>query len=533
LGQLTGHLNKEHGLNADIRFWRTILGCWLLHFISMLLDGYMSFKDDMKYVCGRKQLLKRGMRLFIPYDFNDFFLMATISDADLFRAQLLAQIEAASLGKDLHKIGEISSCDKKTPIIDERKRNRDLKFACMKTLSKISLDIKPDIVFHGQILFLDILLLLAQKPLKIGFLIDRFPKEFKSTASISMRRRINLINLKAEDPFEEFVIRTLPLNLPALYLEGFSTAYRYIMRKIDKWRPKIFCTVGGLFSDEFGKFYAAEAYRRGTRIVTVQHGGFYGMGKSAPVEKYERDISDTFYSWGWGKLEKDKKVLDIPSIKLSKVRTRKLGDAAKKAGILVCGTAHPRYLYRFHSCPVGPQWNAYFEDTLRFIKCLSNDLRRKVVFRPYSLNNDYGWNVTGLYRKRLPDLVIDDHSLSFEKQIEKFRLVVLDHNATIILQTLAGNIPTVMYFDRNLWELRDYAVPFFDMLRSAKILFDDPEDAARHVDSVYDDVNSWWCSGLVRRNVKEFTKHFALSSRRWVKDWADILKQECVLAGTQ
>ena len=71
------------------------------------------------------------------------------------------------------------------------------------------------------------------------------------------------------------------------------------------------------------------------------------------------------------------------------------------------------------------------------------------------------------------------------------------------------NIPTVIFWDPNHWEVRKSAQPYFDQLNKVGIFHETPESAAYHIASVWDNVESWWNNLLTKNAVNNFCLMFA------------------------
>ena len=57
------------------------------------------------------------------------------------------------------------------------------------------------------------------------------------------------------------------------------------------------------------------------------------------------------------------------------------------------------------------------------------------------------------------------------------------------------------------------------LLEDAKILFYDEVAAARHVNKICSNIDSWWLSNKVQLARKEFCFVYARTSNNWAKDW--------------
>ena len=65
-----------------------------------------------------------------------------------------------------------------------------------------------------------------------------------------------------------------------------------------------------------------------------------------------------------------------------------------------------------------------------------------------------------------------------------------------------------MFWNPTHWELQDAAVPYFELLKSVKILHETPESAAKQMVEVWDDIPAWWQSETVQKNRKEFCDRY-------------------------
>jgi putative transferase (TIGR04331 family) len=96
---------------------------------------------------------------------------------------------------------------------------------------------------------------------------------------------------------------------------------------------------------------------------------------------------------------------------------------------------------------------------------------------------------------------------------------VATYNATTFLETLAANFPTIIFWNPEFWEIREDARVDFERLRKVGILHDSPESAARKIESIWSDVESWWAEPELQDVVIRFCKKYARTSPEWLADW--------------
>jgi putative transferase (TIGR04331 family) len=152
----------------------------------------------------------------------------------------------------------------------------------------------------------------------------------------------------------------------------------------------------------------------------------------------------------------------------------------------------------------------------------------KTVYRRH--HTDFGHGAHDRIARAFPEVELDDGRPIRHRYAES-RLIVVDHCGTTFLETLAWNLPSVLFWDPSRWETRTDADPYFDALRSAGILWDSPEDAARHVAEVYAHPDAWWGSRTVQNARTRLVDRYALTSRDWPQDWIAALGQEAALGG--
>jgi putative transferase (TIGR04331 family) len=91
------------------------------------------------------------------------------------------------------------------------------------------------------------------------------------------------------------------------------------------------------------------------------------------------------------------------------------------------------------------------------------------------------------------------------------------------LESFAADFPTILFWDPAHSEIRPLEQEYFDELRRAGILYDDPESAARKVDEIFVDPISWWHQGGVQRAKDRFCSRFARASANWLPEWRKTL----------
>ena len=70
-------------------------------------------------------------------------------------------------------------------------------------------------------------------------------------------------------------------------------------------------------------------------------------------------------------------------------------------------------------------------------------------------------------------------------------LVICTYNATTFHETFIMNIPTILCWDERYFELKPEIIPIFMKLK-ANIYFNDHKKAAKHINHVWKNIDTWW-----------------------------------------
>ena len=139
--------------------------------------------------------------------------------------------------------------------------------------------------------------------------------------------------------------------------------------------------------------------------------------------------------------------------------------------------------------------------------------------------DDYGWNIYNRWKKRFPDVITQDTNLSFEQSVKSCRLLIHTYNATTFCQSLAANIPTIMFWNIKHWELKEYTNEDMNLLKSVNIFHETAESASNHMKYIWHDISGWWLSPPVQEVRKFFCRKYANKDKFVEKRLVDVLKE--------
>jgi len=515
LADLVPVLNRLHQCQASQRYWDIYLGEWLLDFVGICFDRYLSIraaadsgKVEMVYLPTLNHQLSACKEMaayhlhYLSPQFNGYLYSFWVRSLAAFPFKELPMAEEA-------------------PRDHAMKKRRSVSKALVASLWTLILRLAPDSTkrislvnsyFRGTDL------------LRLSMRLRQLPV-FDCSGSLGNGRgpydeacRARLRIPAGEREFERLFSKVLPYQLPRTAVEDFASLRTRVGTVYPKSTRVIFsANLNG--SCDLLKMWAAGQTESGGKLLLHQHGGSYGTALCSATEDHQTEIADKYYSWGWTKTGMDK-VQPMPSLKLigttRRFRARKAGD------ILVSCDAVPSHFYRFASMPIAHQISRFHDDYVRFFKRLSEPAYSQALLRLHP--GDFGWGEASFYRGALPGLrVYRGPDRSFYHQLNRSKLFVCGNNQTTYLETLAAGFPTIIFLNPCLWEIRAEARSYFQELRQVGICHCSPESAADLVNRIAGNPLAWWRQPDVQEARKRFGDRFARVDDNWMKIWRDEL----------
>jgi putative transferase (TIGR04331 family) len=304
--------------------------------------------------------------------------------------------------------------------------------------------------------------------------------------------------------------------MPKNMVEGFSLLREKVRNEFIPAPKAIMSSISWWFENVF-QVWAADSAEKGTMLLGVQHGGNYGIAKDLCQEDIELSIVDRFYSWGWKRFDSCTEVIPMPAPKL--VKSKKKSSKSSEEVLYVLAS-NPRYLCQFPWST--DYWENYFFNQALFISHLSELVMSRLRIRPH--REDFGWDVKDRIKDLFPKTRIEGWDIPFLASLNNCSVYICDHplQSTTFIESLINNKPTILFYNPTFAAntVRDEAVELFEQFKSSSIIFDDPISAARHLNSVYGSIDSWWNEPERQRAVKRFLDRYGKTSSTWLQEWS-------------
>jgi putative transferase (TIGR04331 family) len=506
LVQLSNNLDRTNSTFKGIDYWRIVVGPWLRFFIDVLFDRYETIHGAYKLgVVDNTWILPYDLNDWVPDGFKDFFV--SISE-DKWNHILYAEcIRAIGLPHSKKPNGIALK-----PSVNINNSEGIKKILVRKILETYQNLIPSGLNRHVAVspyfphkYVARFQLALRQLPYLIC------PSEKKYDSPVDIEKRSDLSIDISESPFERLLGELIPRFMPKAYLEDFSKYCTTELNKFPKNPLTIFTANAYQANDNF-KYWAAECQMEGVPLIIGQHGGNLGTAHHNQTEDHQLKIADSYCSWGWTR-KGIGSIIPMPSLQLSNINLSK----NLNGGILLVLASYPRYFYCHCSTPVAGQFLKYLNQQVQLINGLNTQARSLINIR---LNGDeYGWEIVDRLKDAGMDEMIVASSDRFMLAVSKYKLCIVSYNATVILETMNANFPTIAYWDPELFDVRADAMPFLNMLREVGILHDTVESASQFINEIHEDIQSWWQRPELQTARLKFCNVYANSSDNWVDDW--------------
>jgi len=492
LHQLVGQLNETHSVERSADYWRMLLGYWLNLFTAVLFDRWENLREAIE-----SRTVSHSVTLDFPRDSivaqdTSQFLRLICDDAwnhaiycELLRNWTTVPLRAVE-----------GTCKPETNLTQRRGLTaRDIVVRSLSTISAYWSRPSDRLLFATGLSLTEELRLqlrLGQWP---SLRVSRPCPEAK--VDPSMRAWV-LTPGDPEDIFERIVCSLVADLLPTAFLEGYSSLLNASQSLGWPDQPKLVWTSYAHFTDEVFKSWVADKRETGTVLLIGQHGGM-AQGLISGTREYQRQVADHELVWGpEGEVGRQSTVVGIWK--------EKPGRRGRRTGITLIAQAVPRHSFDLRSMPIAGQMVSYLEDQFNFVRALPAEIQDELTVRLYP--HDYGWSQQLRWRDRFPNIRLDDGQQPISNLLDGTRLSVATYNFTSYYESISADIPTVMYWDPNYWEITPMAESYLEEFADVKIYHDTPESAARHVTEIWDDVESWWTGASVQCAVSQFREQY-------------------------
>jgi putative transferase (TIGR04331 family) len=505
-------LNDYHCTNKTVRFWRIIVGPWLLTYVSSMWDHWESLRVAFDEHNFDKTIFinENPYKHSAPSNHSD--AVNLITNSNLWNHVIFSKILKAEYGSDIefkyvsyHKTNELHNKARNDRKILLRHR---ISSWFDKFLGAIQQNEK--IVFFNTFFGLRSFLRICLKLRCIPRLHNEF-NQYIEMPRASQRNNLHL-SFKANNRFETFIVKNISQDIPVSYLEGYNIIYNNV-KNISRNCENIF-TANAYWSNDMFKIFCANKSELGTKIIISEHGGAIRpkYNEFSHIEK----ISDVYAVWN--KVLDNNRVRVQPNI-ISDKNNYKVGGV----DLLIMGIKKSLYIRSYQSGIEGAMAIEDYNQKINFIKLLNSDIQKTVKIRTF---DDSGWNTKQRYIDDLSKSNISP-GMPLKKAFNSSKIIVCTYPQTTFQQAMHSKIPTILLYMKEYYEFH----PEFDLLvkslEDAKIVFSDPNDASNHINKIWENPKLWWNQPEVISAREMFFEYCGNVDDSWLDSWVSFFQKSC------
>ena len=521
--RLSFYLNSFHKSSFSKKFWKLILMSWLTIYLPAYYYRWILVKKVLKR---NKKIhfydLYNLEKKYIPTDTFDFHTQVSSNkylNYNMFY-NLMKYYEKKSGKIFLVKKKILNS--KINKVSDKKNKTNWLIFQYKKILNHFFY-----FVFRFNKIFIEKAVFPIKNNVEINLRLNQFPTYPNDTfndsfgytnlydnkeINLDKRRSHHIKKIKGEnDEFVRFIDFVIRDDIPVCFLEGFEDLLNFARKIIIK--PKIILSSYYHYFNELFKVWTAYLVEnKNVKFFIVSHGGG-GDLKYPSCLKFESEIAHKKINW-----HKSTKLneMQLPASKFLKSKNIKSNNDFIS---YVEGPVAP-YPSRIGEQAMDNGSPNLQVDFVSFYKEINKVLKKKFIFIPSGL---YNIDTTKYLRGYLNASQIKEKK-SFKKYNERSELNILNYPQTAFFESLMTT-PTILLYKKDEWEFDKNFNYFYKKFIKHKIIFHDPKKAAKHVNSISNDINKWWGSKSVQLTINGFLDHACLVSSHSLNIWIKYLKK--------
>jgi putative transferase (TIGR04331 family) len=498
--ELTRHLNRLHGLNRSLRFWRILLGHWIHRYTCLLFHRWSAVQQVFAEHQISGSIVFTGSPAHLAGSDTAGLIWASNDNLwnNMLIGTVLQELAPASIEyRALNEVEDTSAC--RGSVQNERSHSRE------RHLTRI-VDCALGILQRETNSFVISSYLPPRQSMLLSIRLGDVPRFRQSppvqpVAVNAELRAVNRLDPGLHEGFPAYARAMLLELLPTCYLEGFDSLRQQVDRLDWPSRPRLIFTSNNFDTSEVFKLWAAQKVEAGSVYIIGQHGSNYGTASYSPSETECVETADAFITWGW---RGDHANCRPAFIFKTCGRSRPRWD--RNGGLLLIEACLP---HLFDAWDPYPEFALYQEDQFGFAAALPEEIRHLLTVRLHAEHKKKSWGEVERWHRRQPEVKLDDGTIALAELMSHSRLVVHSYDSTGILEDLALNIPTVCFWRADTSHLRASAVANYDLLAQAGILHDSAESAAHKVAQVWANVDSWWAGTTVQDARRRFCHEYA------------------------
>jgi putative transferase (TIGR04331 family) len=488
-------------------FFRHILGPTLIKTISMIvgrtkyIEKFIELNADKNFIipfCNKSHIQSSVDIYCVPevHDWINFAILNSLSPPNVKISESLQEAKnnhQKNQVSESHQAGKAGKADIKNQIISFlRKRNKYFRG------------------IYGPTIW---------EELYLDFILKFKPRlELKAMPTSETKVGSNIGHASSLDFIQSMCLELLPEPLGL----NFNKSNQSALAELETYgnvQGKVLLGQTAVHND-LRIFFHAHWLLQGGRIGYAQHGGVYEAVKDHWASQIYEFLSDYFFSWGWIPPKEESyaaKFVPLPSFELSAMKNKH--HECNNNLIYVGSSINPYYDGILMSEPIDAI--SYRASKQKFLQHVNTDVMGALFYREMQSRHKTELEDWDYLRKKGYNLpALKGHLIS---QAIYSRAVIADHYGTVFIQCLSANIPIIIFFGEQDYNLREDIENYFKLFKKVGIFHESPESAAQFLNDNFNSISEWWSTPELQQIRQDFCRKYAYTSDNCLKEWAKAL----------
>ena len=513
----TEEFNQTHKLDHSYYFWRHVSAGWLLFLIHTSWVRYSHIKAFIQQHAGEKFKVnvtpkEHNWNLLVTHD---LVKNAPSPDFDFWLSSFIVGALAPN-GWELNTVQDF----KPQTLLSNYKYKANIPLSNLRDYLRYPLRLLLYWVLrHSR--FGSVYGMGWKERLYLSLYLSLKPAVKNPIKPLVQKKMIEGYNASSYFPQEYLnILQTLiEKTCPHSLMEGFSDYYakasnkNYKAGKIRVISPDIF--------REVEKIENALAVENNEIVLQTQHGSWYGMVSCPTVSQPSEYGFYGFLTWGWDSQDDiSGNFIPTPSPMLAP----HIGSYQQRNNhlLFVNNKTYTRSS-RLEGQPMPSQTIRDRQLKLDFINQLRSDIQKDLYYRPH-MHHSFGLDDTHFVKEHCPQVQML-LAPSVNDTMMSYKLFVANHYSTGFHIAMAAGMPCVCFWPKDIIPIAKSAMPEHQALMDNKIIFDDPIKAADHINTIWNDIDSWWQSDEVKKARNNWCQKFSYTNQNYMKQWRSILSK--------
>lgn len=502
--RLCNVLNRHHGTQHGLRFWRIVLGHWLRRYVDVMLNRVRTLEQCLRtyQLTGTTGFEARGYSLATQDSYSAIWAFSDERWNNELNVRILN-----ILGEMNFPIDFIEGCKATGFQLCTKPQSLKLKRRVLNWVRRLPESVSRHLVGADDNFIINTYLPKVEE-IKLQIAMTQCPQVWSSPTvtiknspnSVLRRELTEQINIKAVSSLDRIVTAMALELLPVCYLEGFKSVKSVAMQQFWPKNSKVIFTSNNFDTDEVFKFWTATKTEQGSKYIVGQHGNNYGTYRYMKPS-VEEATSDKFITWGWT----DDLPQHTPAF-LFKTAGKTTGKYDSSGGLLLIQVCLNHQITTWDG---NSEFSDYFIEQQNLISKLDNSIKNKTTVRLHAGFRRMKWSEEARWNAFDPTLQIDTGIKPISELVARSRLIVHSYDSTGILETLSQNIPTLAFWQNDLDHLRENAKPYYQLLVDAGVIHLSVNSVANKINEIWNNTENWWMKPEVQDARIQFCKQYA------------------------